>query len=67
MTSHSEAEWLRIETKMEEMSQWSCERVGQHLDEYELGQYKQVSLSFEILFNISQSNSLQPFESNKRI
>ena len=26
----------------DEMSKWSCERVGQYLDEINLGQYKQV-------------------------
>ena len=59
--SHSEAEKLRIQNKMKEMSQWSCERVGQYLEEIQLGQYKQVSLSFQFLFNISQSSSSQRF------
>ena len=61
MTSHSETEKLRIKKKMKEMSQWSCERVCEFLDEIQLGQYKQVCLSFEILFNISQSSSSQRF------
>ena len=29
--------------KCEEMSHWSCERVGQFLDEINLGKYKKVS------------------------
>ena len=28
---------------VDEMNKWSCERVGQYLDEIELGQYKEVS------------------------
>ena len=27
----------------DEMSKWSCDKVGQYLDEINLGQYKQVS------------------------
>ena len=32
----------RILKNSDEMSKWSCHRVGQYLDEIDLGQYKQV-------------------------
>ena len=32
----------------DEMSRWSCERVGQYLDEIDLGQYKQVGLNHSL-------------------
>ena len=35
----------------EEMSRWSCKRVGQFLDEINLRQYKKVSLYFLTIFH----------------
>lgn len=32
--------------KSDEMSKWSCEKVGQYLDVNNLGQYKQVSKKY---------------------
>ena len=46
MTSFMSADKDTMETILknsDEMSKWSCERVGQYLDEINLGQYKQVS------------------------
>ena len=35
----------------DEMSIWSCEKVGQFLDEINLGQYKQVSKNLYLFVN----------------
>ena len=47
----------------EEMSRWSCKKVGQFLDEINLGQYKKVSFSIRIffLFKFSRMNILRFF------
>jgi len=43
-TSADEVTMETILKHVDEMNKWSCERVGQYLDEIELGQYKQIFL-----------------------
>ena len=48
-SSFMSADKATVETILknsDEMSKWSCEKVGQYLDEINLGQYKQVSLEY---------------------
>ena len=51
MTSFMSADKVTMEKILknsDEMSKWSCHRVGQYLDEINLGQYKQVGLNHSL-------------------
>ena len=43
----------RIVKNSDEMSEWSCKRVGQYLDEINMGQYKQVNKIFISLIKLN--------------